>query len=115
MLVLLDLKLPRLDGLDVLRQLKSRPETRQIPVLVFSADDDPRLIADCYDLGCGLYLQKPLLEWFLGAIERLAGLIRAVSIPCVAQGHAVFAGTCDLSASQPGSSDSSPCAVTRKM
>lgn len=81
-LVLLDIKLPRLDGLEVLRRLKSEPETRQIPVLVFAADDNPALIARCYELGASLYFPKPhVLESFLGTVERLAGLIQAVSVP----------------------------------
>ena len=81
-LVLLDLSLPRVDGIEFLRRLKSRPESRRHPVLVFAAEDDPQLIARCYELGCSLYFQKPaLLEDFLGTVSRLAGLIQAVSVP----------------------------------
>ncbi len=81
-LVLLDLNIPRLDGLELLRQLKSHPETRATPVLVFAAGDNPRLIWQCYEAGCSLYFPKPsLFEDFIGTLERLTGLIQAVSVP----------------------------------
>ncbi len=81
-LVLLDLKLPCVDGLELLRQIKSQPKTRQTPVVVFTAEDNPRVIQECYELGCSLYVPKPfLLEEFLNTIERLAGMIQAAAVP----------------------------------
>jgi CheY-like chemotaxis protein len=82
LLVLLDLRMPRVDGLEFLQQLRERSPAVQPPVLVFSGSDDPLLIARCYQLGCSLYFPKPsLFEEFIGTIERLAGLIQAVSVP----------------------------------
>ncbi|MBI3698597.1 MAG: response regulator [Acidobacteria bacterium] len=84
-LVLLDLNLPRLDGLEFLRELQARQKNRQTPVLVFAASDNPLLISQCYELGASLYLRKPfLIEDFLVTIERVAALILSVSVPVVA-------------------------------
>ena len=81
-LVLLDLRLPRMDGIEFLQVLRSGQGNPRTPVLVFTADDNPKMISQCYELGCSLYFFKPfLLEEFLGAISRLAGLIHAVSVP----------------------------------
>ncbi|MBI3667059.1 MAG: response regulator [Acidobacteria bacterium] len=81
-LVLLDLRLPRMDGLEFLRVLGSSKGIPRTPVLVFAAEDHPKMIAECYGLGCSLYFSKPfLLEEFLDTVSRLAGLIQAVSVP----------------------------------
>jgi two-component system, response regulator len=58
--VLLDLKLPKVDGLEVLRRLKSDPRTHNIPVVVFTSSNQERDIADCYDAGANSYVVKPL-------------------------------------------------------
>ena len=59
-LILLDLNLPRLDGRDVLREIKAAKSLRQIPVIVWSSSGSGKDIADCYDLGANCYLVKPL-------------------------------------------------------
>ncbi|HET7728213.1 MAG TPA: response regulator [Candidatus Limnocylindrales bacterium] len=59
-LVLLDLKLPRVDGLEVLRQLKASPATRRIPVVVLTSSTEERDLVESYDLGVNSYIQKPL-------------------------------------------------------
>jgi two-component system response regulator len=59
-LVLLDLKMPRLDGLDVLKALKSDPETRSIPVVVMTSSNEERDVADSYNLGVNGYVTKPV-------------------------------------------------------
>ncbi len=59
-LVLLDLKLPKLDGLQVLRQLKSDPRTRPIPVVIMTASKEERDIINGYQLGVNSYIQKPV-------------------------------------------------------
>jgi CheY-like chemotaxis protein len=82
LLVVLDLSLPRLTGLELLRLLHARENGHQPPVLVFAGSDDPLLVSRCYALGCSLYFSKPsLFEDYIGTIERLAGLIQAVSVP----------------------------------
>ena len=59
-LVLLDLKLPKIDGLQVLREIKSAPETRAIPVVALTSSSEERDRAECYKLGVNSYVQKPV-------------------------------------------------------
>jgi len=57
--IMLDLKMPRFDGFDVLAWLKSQPEHRRTPVIIFSSSDDRRDVDRAYDLGANCYLMKP--------------------------------------------------------
>jgi two-component system response regulator len=59
-LVLLDLKLPKVDGLDVLRQLKADPRTRAIPVVILTTSKEERDLVRGYELGVNSYIQKPV-------------------------------------------------------
>ena len=59
-LILLDLKLPKLDGLQVLREIKSRPETRVIPVVALTSSGEEQDKINCYNLGVNGYVQKPV-------------------------------------------------------
>jgi two-component system response regulator len=57
--VLLDLKLPKMDGLEVLRRIRADPRTRKIPVVVLTTNEDERQIAASYALGVNSYVVKP--------------------------------------------------------
>jgi len=82
LLVLLDLNLPGLDGYQVLIRLKADEHTRRIPVIILTTTDDPREIARCYDLGCNVYLTKPVVyERFAEAIRQLGLFLSVVKIP----------------------------------
>jgi two-component system response regulator len=59
-LVLLDLKLPKVDGLQVLREIKARPETRAIPVIALTSSKEERDLVEGYLLGVNSYIQKPV-------------------------------------------------------
>lgn len=59
-LVLLDLKLPKVSGLEVLRRIKEDGRTRSIPVLIFTSSTEEQDILDCYRLGANSYLRKPV-------------------------------------------------------
>jgi CheY-like chemotaxis protein len=72
-LVLLDLKLPKVDGLEVLREIKSRPETRAIPVIALTSSGEEADLLECYRLGVNSYIQKPV------DFTRFRETIRAVS------------------------------------
>ncbi|MGH7498997.1 MAG: response regulator [Gemmatimonadales bacterium] len=60
-LILLDFKLPRLDGLDVLRAIRSSPRTSTAPVVMMTSSAEPREIAQCYHLGANSIVQKPVV------------------------------------------------------
>ncbi|MGL4619731.1 response regulator [Chroococcidiopsis sp.] len=58
--VLLDLKLPRVDGLEVLRRLREDERTRLMPVVVLTTSSEERDLLDSYSLGCNSYIRKPV-------------------------------------------------------
>jgi CheY-like chemotaxis protein len=65
-LILLDLKMPRMDGRAALRELRSRPETRHIPVVVVSSSDQQQDVRECYELGANSFVVKQLTPWAPG-------------------------------------------------
>ena len=82
MLLLLDIKMPRVDGVEVLRQLKSDPQTAPIPIIMLTTTDDPREIQRCYELGCSVYITKPVdYQAFVEAINRLGLFLQVVRVP----------------------------------
>lgn len=81
-LVLLDINMPRLDGIETLRQLKARESTKTIPVVMLTTTDDPNEIERCYQLGCGIYITKPVDgERFAEAINKLGLFLQVVKVP----------------------------------
>lgn len=82
LLVLLDLNMPVLDGYQVLARMKSDVRTRRIPVVVLTTTDDPREVSRCYELGCSVYITKPVdYVKFSEAIEKLGLLLSIVTVP----------------------------------
>ena len=72
-IVLLDIQMPKLNGMDVLRRLKADPRTSPIPVVILTMSNENTDIRKCYDLGASSYVVKPLtFEGFMQAIEKLA-------------------------------------------
>jgi two-component system response regulator len=67
-LILLDLKLPRVDGFDVLRAIRTNSRTSTAPVVVLTSSDDPRELAQCYQLGANSCVQKPVRTDALRAV-----------------------------------------------
>jgi CheY-like chemotaxis protein len=85
--VLLDIKMPRVDGIEVLRQLKANPKTAPLPVIMLTTTDDPREIERCYQLGCNVYITKPVeYDAFIEAIRRLGFFLQVVKLPPNGQG-----------------------------
>ncbi len=71
-LVLLDLKLPKVDGMDVLRELKNDPRTKVIPVVILTSSREEKDVVNGYQLGVNAYIQKPVdFEQFRETIKQL--------------------------------------------
>ena len=71
-LVLLDIKLPRVDGLQVLERLRANPRTRLLPVVVLTSSAEPRDLLTCYSLGANSYVRKPIdFKQFSRALQQI--------------------------------------------
>lgn len=82
LLVLLDINMPRIDGVETLRQLKADNATKRIPVIMLTTTDDPREIERCYQLGCSVYVTKPVdYSGFVEAIKQLGLFLQVVKVP----------------------------------
>jgi len=72
MLTLLDLKLPKIGGLDVLRGIRGDPRTRRMPVVILTSSNEEQDLAAGYDLGVNSYIRKPVdFNQFAHAVEQL--------------------------------------------
>jgi len=81
LLMLLDINMPGMDGVEVLRQIKADPHKKKIPVIMLTTTDDPREIKLCYELGCNVYVTKPVEPGeFIDAIKRLGMFISIVRV-----------------------------------
>jgi CheY-like chemotaxis protein len=81
-LLLLDIRMPKVDGVEVLRQIKEDEELRKIPVIMLTTTDDPREVARCHALGCSHYIVKPVdYEKFSEAISSLGHFVTLVEVP----------------------------------
>lgn len=84
LIVLLDINMPRVDGVEALRQIKSDPKTSHIPVIMLTTTDDPREVERCYRAGCNVYITKPVeYESFVEAIRRLGLFLQVVKQPFI--------------------------------
>jgi CheY-like chemotaxis protein len=82
LLVLLDLKLPKVDGYEVLERMKADDRTKHVPVIILTTTDDAREVARCYELGCNVYITKPVdYEQFAEAVRSLGLFLSVVTIP----------------------------------
>jgi CheY-like chemotaxis protein len=71
-LVLLDIRMPRMDGVEALRRIKEDPALSTIPIIMLTTTDDPREIEECYQLGCNCYVTKPVeFKAFTETLKRL--------------------------------------------
>lgn len=80
--VLLDVNMPRVGGVEVLRRLKDNPATASIPIIMLTTTDDPREIERCYEYGCNLYITKPVeYDAFIEAVRRLGFFLQIIKVP----------------------------------
>ena len=81
-LILLDLNLPDMTGIDILERIKSDATTRRLPVVVLTTTDDAREIQHCYDLGANVYITKPVdYDGFANAIRQLGLFFTVMQVP----------------------------------
>ena len=81
-LLLLDIRMPKVDGVEVLRQLKQDAELRKIPVIILTTTDDPREVERCHTIGCASYIVKPVdYNKFAEAVKGLGLFISLVQVP----------------------------------
>lgn len=82
--VLLDLKLPKVDGLEVLRHLKNNPMLRKLPVVVLTTSSQDRDVQAAYDLGANSYIVKPVdFDKFIAVVEQIDMYWLAINRPPV--------------------------------
>lgn len=90
-LILLDLKLPKVDGMEVLKRLKADERTRTIPVVILTSSREERDLGDGYGLGANSYIQKPVdFEQFRDTVKNVGQYWLLINQPAPAN------GTCDL-------------------
>lgn len=81
-LILLDLNLPDMSGLDILAKVKSNERTKRIPIIVLTTTDDKLEIQKCYELGCSAYVKKPLeYEAFANSVRQLGLFFSIIELP----------------------------------
>jgi CheY-like chemotaxis protein len=86
-LILLDLNLPDMSGIDILAKVKGDDKLRRTPVVVLTTTDDKVEIQRCYDMGCNVYITKPVnYENFADAIRQLGLFLSVIQVPDVGEG-----------------------------
>jgi len=82
--LLLDIRMPKVNGVEVLRQMKANADLRNLPVIMLTTTDDPSEVKRCHELGCSVYIQKPVdYDKFSEAIRRLGLFIMLLLVPPV--------------------------------
>jgi CheY-like chemotaxis protein len=81
-LLLLDIRMPKVDGEEVLRRIKEHKELHKIPVIMITTTDDPREVEKCHLLGCNSYVTKPVdYDKFVEVIRQLGLFLLVVEVP----------------------------------
>ena len=83
-IVLLDIRMPKVDGIEVLRRMRADPKLRMLPIIMLTTTDDVRDVQRCHQLGCGGYIQKPVdYDKFAEAIRRIGLFVPLLLVPHV--------------------------------
>ena len=86
-ILLLDIRMPKVDGVEVLRQVKQDDELKKMPVIILTTTDDPREVERCHRLGCSVYITKPVKrDTFVDSIRQLGLFLVVVEVPQI-NGH----------------------------
>ncbi len=81
LLVLLDINMPRMNGMEVLRNIKQHSKLKSVPVIMLTTTDDPREIEQCYELGCNVYITKPVdYDSFSDTLKRLGLFMQIIKL-----------------------------------
>ncbi|OGV39910.1 MAG: hypothetical protein A2020_15960 [Lentisphaerae bacterium GWF2_45_14] len=84
LVVLLDIRMPKIDGIRVLREMKESPLLRKIPVIMLTTSDRAQEVDECYRIGCNAYLKKQVdYSRFVDSIKKLASFIQSCEIPVI--------------------------------
>jgi len=85
-LLLLDVRMPKVDGIEVLRQIRADEDLRAMPVIIVTTTDDPREIEHCHRLGCSTYVSKPVdYEKFVEAVRRIGLFLMVIQVPNIGE------------------------------
>lgn len=80
-LLLLDINMPKMDGVEVLKRIKADDKLKEMPVVMLTTTDDPREVESCYKLGCNFYITKPVdFVKFAETLKRLSLFIQIVKL-----------------------------------
>ncbi|THB80195.1 MAG: response regulator [Desulfobacteraceae bacterium] len=83
-ILLLDIRMPKVDGVQVLSQIKADPNLKKLPVIMITTTDDPREIVNCHEMGCSNYVTKPIdYENFVNAVRQLGLFLSVVQVPII--------------------------------
>lgn len=81
LLLVLDINMPRVDGIEVLTAVKQDPQLAKLPVIILTTTDDPREVARCYELGCNVYIRKPIeYDRLVDALQRVGLFLQVVTL-----------------------------------
>lgn len=84
-LLFLDIRMPKVDGLDALEKIKRDPIIRRMPVIVITTAADSRAVEHCHQLGCCMYLVKPVeYEKFVEMMQKIGNFLSIIELPSLA-------------------------------
>jgi CheY-like chemotaxis protein len=86
--LLLDIRMPQVDGLEVLKRIKDDQRLRKIPVIMLTTTSDASMIRQCYELGCSYYIVKPVdYHYFMEAVQNLGEFLslESMRLPTVSE------------------------------
>ena len=84
--LMLDIRMPKVDGVKVLERMRQDQRLRRIPVIILTTTNDPAEVEHCYRLGCSIYIVKPVeYDDFVDAIRKVGSFLLIVSVPRIGE------------------------------